>query len=227
MAIVESPPEIIGSHTIGISQTSMASSSPIDYVGPQPVPVSIELAILRAELALRQMRYERAQHGFNHSDSQVLRNAVRDLFGMSECLPSSTSEENKLREHYLARGSFYLGVSYYYCDEAKRAYLSFRDVMARDSEFYSAALIETWLQRCLATGGPPKEAEYYRDPLYEGARSPTVQRKKAKKSSKGKKPARCRGSNKPSKKPPKKDDENGGDDANKGGSRARNPAAGF
>lgn len=207
MVMVGSPQETVDSDMTGISQASMASSSPVDYMGPQPVPASIELAILRAELALGQMRYERAHHGFHHSDSLVLGNTVRDLFGMGERLPSSTDEENKLREHYLARGSYYLGVSYYYRDEAKRAHSYFEDVMARDSEFYSAALIEMWQQRCLETGGPPKEAEYYRDPLYEGARSPTVQRKKAKKSSEGKKPAHRRGSDKSPQKIPKKDDD--------------------
>ena len=55
------------------SMESVVSSSPTGYVGPPPVPASVDLAILRTELALRQMRNERAQHGFRTSDSIMVR----------------------------------------------------------------------------------------------------------------------------------------------------------
>lgn len=201
-------PDTGGSNVTGVTDESVASSSPVEYVGPPPVPASIDLAILRTKLALRQMRSERAQHGFHHGDSLVVRNAARDVLHASELLPGGTDEENAIRDRYLARAACYMGVSYYYRDEARRAHGWFTDVGKRDADVYTPGLIEKWLERCQETQGPPKEASYYRDPSYGGKGE---RNEKEKKPEEGKKPSR-RGSDKPPKLDPKKDDDDDGND---------------
>ena len=96
--------------------------------------------------------------------------AAKDLLYASELLPGGTDQENAIRDRFLARASYYMGVSCYYRDEAAHAREWFADVENHGAIVYPPELIEKWQERCKETQGPPKEASYYRDPSYGGKR---------------------------------------------------------
>ena len=150
------PPNSRGSRR---EATSIESTSPIYYAGPPPVEESLTFSIVRCHLALREMRDERAQHGFRHDDSREALAIAREIW----CASSLLSDANVGGKRYFrARGAYLQGISLYYGNEAQRAAPWFHDAGVLDPEAYPANVITAWSER-IKEGGPNKNALYYKD----------------------------------------------------------------
>lgn len=149
-----------------MTEDATESTSPPNYEGPQPFRESIIFAVARCDAALREMRDERAQHGFRHGDIRLSLQSAKDIWGASLLLPENDARE---REYFLAKGAFLQGIAYFYGDELHRARSWFLGARSRDPDNYGADLIDAWIDR-MDTEGLRKDAAYYKDPKPSGTR---------------------------------------------------------